>query len=398
MKKVLIIDESSLIWEYLRTKLEQNRIEVNFGKNPGEGLSIMKDTLPALIVLDYSIDPGGSMELLKQKNENADTKNTPVIILTQYIDQKQLAELAPYNVKEIFTKPVQIDSLFDTLSGVLGINFKLDQSPGIVDAHVNENIIYIEISRGLNNDKLELLHYKIRELSELYKFRFPKVIIMFRDIKLGPSDAGKLSLLLTTVFNASNVKPDNIHLVTDEDYIRVFLDSNKEYSGIMAVPDLQAALESFPSEAENTAIQTDDKLETDARNFGIELTKKLGRKLRIAVIDDIFFFQEFIKAVLQETGATITTFFDGDEFLMALDVMEFDLIFLDLNMPRVDGFEVLKAMQGRKIESPVIALTSINDPDAIIKAIQLGVKSYLIKPVKPHDVFRKTIEILKANF
>jgi DNA-binding response OmpR family regulator len=81
-----------------------------------------------------------------------------------------------------------------------------------------------------------------------------------------------------------------------------------------------------------------------------------------------------------------------------VDTEEYDLAFLDLMMPRVDGFEVLKALQARHISYPVIVLSAISQRDAMIKAIQMGVKSYLVKPLKPEDIFVKSIEILKANF
>jgi DNA-binding response OmpR family regulator len=67
-------------------------------------------------------------------------------------------------------------------------------------------------------------------------------------------------------------------------------------------------------------------------------------------------------------------------------------------MPNVDGFEVLKALQAREISYPVIVLSAINQRETMIKAVQMGVKSYLVKPLRPEDILIKAIETLKPNY
>jgi DNA-binding NarL/FixJ family response regulator len=81
-----------------------------------------------------------------------------------------------------------------------------------------------------------------------------------------------------------------------------------------------------------------------------------------------------------------------------VDTDEFDLAFLDINMPKVDGLEVLKALQTRVITYPIIVLSTVNQRETMIRAIQMGIKSYLLKPLKPEDIFTKSMEILKSNF
>ena len=122
------------------------------------------------------------------------------------------------------------------------------------------------------------------------------------------------------------------------------------------------------------------------------------QNLRVAIIDDDFIIQELIRRTFEDTSATIFTYSDGDEFLESIDTMEYDLAFLDLVMPRVDGFGVLKELQARDIKYPVIVLSTVSQRETMIKAIQMGVKSYLVKPLRPKDIFTKSLEILKANF
>jgi DNA-binding response OmpR family regulator len=59
---------------------------------------------------------------------------------------------------------------------------------------------------------------------------------------------------------------------------------------------------------------------------------------------------------------------------------------------------VLKVLQSRDIRYPVIVLSAVTQRETVIKAYQMGIKSYLVKPLKPEDIFKKSMEILKANF
>ena len=161
MKQVLIIDESPLFREYLRDKLTENGVEVTVAVNALDGISKIRNVGPDLIIMDYHLSRQGYLEVLKQKKDNPNAVRIPVIILARHIDQKRILELIPYQVKKVFTKPVKIDTLFATLQEILSIPFSTDESPGIVEVHVNDDIIFVEIARGLNRDKLDLLRFKI---------------------------------------------------------------------------------------------------------------------------------------------------------------------------------------------------------------------------------------------
>jgi DNA-binding response OmpR family regulator len=420
MKQILIIDESPLFREYLRLKLVENDIEVSVGINAMDGISKMRNIAPDLIILDYNLSKQGFMEVLKQKKSNPNAVNVPVIILAQHIDQKRLIELVPYNVKKIFTKPVKIDALFVTLAELLKVPFSIDESPGIVEVHVNDDIIFIEIAQGLNRDKLDLLRFKIVELIELYQIRVPKVIVMLSDIKLGFADGPNIQKLLETVVRSSQARPRNIRILTRDDFVRQFIEGQKEYSDIEVVTNLQYALDGLLAEiaGEDTGQQKAEiigdkvltadsaaggeamalKFHAEGRDLGMESLKESLQNLRIAAIDDDLIIQELIKNTFEASGALVKTYSDGSEFLADLDTETFDLAFLDLMMPKVDGFAVLRTLQTRDIRYPVIVLSAITQRETVIKAFQMGIKSYLVKPLKPPDIFKKTLEILKVNF
>ena len=126
---------------------------------------------------------------------------------------------------------------------------------------------------------------------------------------------------------------------------------------------------------------------------------QLGGKVRIAVVDDDMIVREIIKNAFGATGWEVVPFANGKEFAEALDSEKlFDLLFLDLIMPEMNGFEVLQMMSGRNLEIPTIILTALTRKESVVKAREFGINSYIVKPIKPEGILAKAAEILGADF
>ena len=422
MKKVLIIDESPLFREYLRLKLQDNDIKVSIGMHAADGIAKMISAAPDLIILDSALSRKGYMEVLKEKKADPNTSDIPVLLMSQRIDQKQLVEMVPYSVKKVFTKPVKIDTLFVTLSEQLGITFNIDESPGIVEVHVNDNIVFIELAQGLNRDKLDLLRFKIIELMELYEIRLPKVIVMLSDISLNENDITNLDKLLLAITRASRAKHKNIKVLTKDNFTRKYIQGHKDFAALEVVSNLQDAIDNLLEEmdsriglgetkeeiiedmvlAADTSSEEEEimalKFHAELSKERLEIMKESLQNVRIGAVDDDFIIQELIKNAFRDTGAKISTFSDGEEFINSLGSQEFDLVFLDLLMPNKDGFEVLNHLKNADIQYPIIVLSAVTERDVVLKAYNMGIRSYLIKPLKPQDIFKKSIEVLRPDF
>ncbi|MDR1971388.1 MAG: response regulator [Treponema sp.] len=422
MKQVLVIDEAPLLREYLNFKLSENELEVDLAKNGLEGISKVRNGAPDLIILDYNIGGNEYLEVLKQKKLNPNTVNVPVIILARRIDQKKIFELLPYDVKKVYTKPLNPEPLFGTIAEALHVQFKnLDLSPGVVEVHVNEDIIFIEISKGLNRDKLDLLHFKIREMVDLYEIHVPKVIVMVSNTKLGFSDTPNLQMLLETIIRSCRSRARYIRVLTRDPFVKKFIDTQNDYRDIHVVPSLQEAMAdllgelTIDDELRNADILRDRVLYADetsggeslqlrfdagvqSKKPGLEALRESLKDRRITIVDDDFVIQELVKNTFEKIGIPVTAFSNGGEYLDAIENNACDLLFLDLLMPKVDGLEVLKILNTRKDSPPVVILSSITQRDTVVRAFQMGIKSYLTKPIKPQDIFKRAIEILDPNF
>jgi len=101
---------------------------------------------------------------------------------------------------------------------------------------------------------------------------------------------------------------------------------------------------------------------------------------------------------LSRAGYTVDWSHDGHEADIALHDQIYEAVILDLGLPRIDGFEVLKRMRSRKITSPVIILTARDDLEDRVRGLDLGADDYLTKPFKlPELEARLRAQIRRNN-
>ncbi len=109
---------------------------------------------------------------------------------------------------------------------------------------------------------------------------------------------------------------------------------------------------------------------------------------RILVVDDERHIVRLVEVNLARAGYEVITAFDGIEALEKVEQEMPDMIVLDVMMPRMDGFEVLKNLQAepKYKDIPVIMLTAKAQDADIFKGWQSGVSSYLTKPFNPKEL------------
>lgn len=110
---------------------------------------------------------------------------------------------------------------------------------------------------------------------------------------------------------------------------------------------------------------------------------------RVLVIDDEADFSYFVKANLEVNRAyVVLTAASGREGLALADRFNPDLIILDINMPQMDGLEVLSMLKGRRAtrRTPVLVISARHDGEERIAAAGLYCEGYAAKPVRMNDL------------
>ncbi len=108
--------------------------------------------------------------------------------------------------------------------------------------------------------------------------------------------------------------------------------------------------------------------------------------MHIAVIDDESIVRTRLQTALVKQGYTVASYGSGEEFLPDLGDSSFDLVFLDMMLPGMNGIEVLKYIKSRSADTEVILITGYASIDSVIEAIKLGAFHYLAKPLRLEEI------------
>lgn len=125
-----------------------------------------------------------------------------------------------------------------------------------------------------------------------------------------------------------------------------------------------------------------------------ELLGRTKRKKKVIIVDDIEFIRDSLKRILIENGCeVIGEATEGKELLNMLQNKKADLIFLDINMPGMDGMTALQNVIKDYPNIKVIMCSAVSDKAIIDSATALGASEYITKPFLP-DIIIKNINMI----
>jgi len=117
----------------------------------------------------------------------------------------------------------------------------------------------------------------------------------------------------------------------------------------------------------------------------------------ILLIDDDRALGELLAEYLQPEGWQLDTRESGTAGLTLAESTDFDLIILDVMLPELSGFEILKALRARGIQTPIIMLTARGEDIDRIVGLELGADDYLPKPFNPRELVARLKAILRRS-
>ncbi|MBN2016225.1 response regulator [Candidatus Dojkabacteria bacterium] len=104
---------------------------------------------------------------------------------------------------------------------------------------------------------------------------------------------------------------------------------------------------------------------------------------KILVAEDERPIANVLSLKLKKSGFDVKAVFDGEQALASLEEEDFDMMLLDLVMPKVDGFEVLKRLKEKGKKLPVIVLSNLGQEEDIKRAREAGAREYFVKSNTP---------------
>lgn len=121
--------------------------------------------------------------------------------------------------------------------------------------------------------------------------------------------------------------------------------------------------------------------------------------VKIMIADDHSMIREGLKSLLELDGdiKVIAEAVDGKDCLDKLDIVKPDVLLLDINMPKMNGLEVLKNLKERRIKVKVLVLTVHNEIEYLMKAVDIGINGYVLKDSESAELKKAIFKIVEGE-
>jgi len=119
--------------------------------------------------------------------------------------------------------------------------------------------------------------------------------------------------------------------------------------------------------------------------------------MRVLLIEDDSATAKSIELMLKSEGFVVDSTDLGEDGLEIGKLYDYDLMVLDLMLPDIDGYEVLRRLRGARINNPVLILSGLTEPDKKIKGLGFGADDYLTKPFDKGELIARIHAIIRRS-
>jgi len=120
--------------------------------------------------------------------------------------------------------------------------------------------------------------------------------------------------------------------------------------------------------------------------------------MRILVVEDEKDMNRIIVKELESEGYIVDSCYDGESAFDYLCMAEYDGVILDIMIPKMDGFTVLKKVRSKGIMTPILFLSAKSDVNDIVRGLDLGADDYMVKPFLPKELLFRVNAILRRSY
>ena len=121
-------------------------------------------------------------------------------------------------------------------------------------------------------------------------------------------------------------------------------------------------------------------------------------KQRLLLLEDDLTLNETLVDFFEELNYEVVSIYDGDDAYEKIYENNFDLFILDVNVPSMNGFELLKNVRKEGIKTPAIYMTSLNSMDSLEEGYESGCDDYIRKPFALKELLLRVQTILNRSF
>lgn len=119
--------------------------------------------------------------------------------------------------------------------------------------------------------------------------------------------------------------------------------------------------------------------------------------MRVLLVEDDYAVSQSIETMLKKENMIVDTTDLGEDGLEIGKLYDYDIIILDLMLPDMNGYEVLQSLRAAKINTPVLILSGLTEPDKKVKGLGYGADDYLTKPFDKAELLARVHAIIRRS-
>lgn len=119
--------------------------------------------------------------------------------------------------------------------------------------------------------------------------------------------------------------------------------------------------------------------------------------MKLLLVEDSIQLNKALTTVLKRNSYIVDSAFDGEEALLYIDQYKYDVIILDIMLPKINGLDVLRRVRTNKIDTPIIMLTAKSTTEDKIHGLDLGADDYLPKPFVVEELLARIRALLRRQ-
>lgn len=401
--KVLVADDNAMNLDMFKGLLKQTGIHIDTAVNGEAALSLLEKNKYHMVFLDHMMPVLDGMETLREMKKRNLCPDTPAIVLTANAVAGAKEAYLAEGFEDYLSKPVQRNQLIKMIYKYLPKDLYAENpDAGNTDAK-DESIL--EAAAQENAGEWGFLHK-----------------LAFLDTETGmtyccDSEEFYQEMLASYLSNKRDKELEDYYKQEDWENYRIAVHALKSTSlsiGAIDVSERAKAMEMAAKEGNTPYLmENHQKLMEDYSgllsniNTALNETEEAGQRGEDAIIDDIpkiyavdddLMNLRIIEKML-EGQFSVTCFDAGEKLLEALGKALPDMILLDVRMPGMDGFEVLRQLKENEVykEVPVIFLTADDGRDTEIEGFKAGVLDFIRKPFVSEIMIQRVKRIMQMD-
>ncbi len=119
--------------------------------------------------------------------------------------------------------------------------------------------------------------------------------------------------------------------------------------------------------------------------------------MRVLLVEDDYAVSQSIETMLKKEGMVVDATDLGEDGLDIAKLYDYDIIILDLMLPDMNGYEVLKNLRSAKVTTPVLILSGLSEPDKKVKGLGYGADDYLTKPFDKAELLARIQAVVRRS-